>query len=205
MSTKAGGPDTPGRGERPLPAGFPVEIEYVRAGGGTMVYRQQLVNVSTAAIVTLQPATPLPRPKRVGERVVLEPGSPVVWFTFEGAWHDIGAFHLADGTFTGWYANVLTPVHLSTPEAGAWRWRTIDLCLDVWMDERGIELLDADELARAEATGSVGPAEAGRARAEADRLITSARNEQWPPAIVGEWPLEAAREAVGRPGPRESS
>jgi predicted RNA-binding protein associated with RNAse of E/G family len=182
----------------PLPPGLPVEIEYARVGGEVFVYRQHLVHASPAAIVTLQTSTPLSRPKRVNGRVVLEPGSPVVWFTFEGRWHDIGAFHLVDGTFTGWYANVLTPVELGAPTATAWRWRTTDLCLDVWRDDRGVDLLDADELRAAEAQGDLAGDTATRARAEAERLLAEARNDEWPPALVGEWPLEAARRRVGR-------
>ena len=35
----------------------------------------------------------------------------MVWTTYRGdVWHDVGRFHLADGTFTGYYANILTPV-----------------------------------------------------------------------------------------------
>ena len=181
----------------PLPPGLPVEIEYARVGGEVFVYRQHLVDASSAAIVTLQTSTPLSRPKRVKGRAVLEPGSPVVWFTFEDRWHDIGAFHLADGTFTGWYANVLTPVELGATVETGWRWRTTDLCLDVWRDDRGASVLDADELLEAEAEGRLAADTAARARAEAELLLADARNHEWPPALVGEWPLEAARRRAG--------
>ena len=58
------------------------------------------------------PAAGVTRPTVVNGRAVLEPGAPVVWFTFPGRHHDIGRFHTADGTFTGCYANILTPVQL---------------------------------------------------------------------------------------------
>ena len=60
--------------------------------------------------------------------VALERGSDAVWFTFPGLWHDIGRFHRSDGTFTGIYANILTPP-LIQPDGV---WHTTDLFLDLW-------------------------------------------------------------------------
>lgn len=176
--------------------GLAVEIDYRRAGGESVVYRQCLVEAKPEVIVSLMEATPLPRPKQIDGRVVLEPGSPVVWFTFPGAWHDIGAFHLADGTFTGWYANVLTPVELYPPTRDQWRWSTTDLCLDVWLDPGGAQVLDRDELAAAVTAGAVSAENAARAEQEASRLLNMAGNDEWPPAVVDEWPLERARRVV---------
>lgn len=198
--------------------GLDVEIDYRRAMGDAVVYRQRLVEARPAVVVTLMEATPLPEPKQVGERVVLEPGSPVVWFTFPDAWHDIGAFHLADGTFTGWYANILTPVELDPPTPERWHWSTMDLCLDIWVDAAGVDehavgsegdngargdvgaaqVLDRDELADALTTGALAPDRVARAEQEAERLLDLARNKQWPPAVVSEWPLERARRVVRR-------
>lgn len=182
-------------GPRP---GLPVHIDYHRAAAPTVVYRQLLVHAAPEGVVTLMEHTPLPDPKEIAGRTVLEPGSPVVWFTFEGAWHDIGAFHLADGTFTGWYANVLTPVVLGEPEAGLWRWSTTDLCLDVWREARGdgVEVLDREELEAAVTGGALSAELADRASAEARELVHRARNDEWPPALVGEWPLERARRVL---------
>lgn len=190
-----GGTGRAGSGFAPGPrVGLRVEIDYRRAGGEAVIYRQRLVHAGPGAIVTLQESTPIESPKRVGGVVVLEPDSPVVWFTFEGAWHDVGAFHLADGTFTGYYANVLTPVELAPPGPHVWRWSTTDLCLDVWRaDDGDIRLLDEEELAVAVAEGGVDEALAARARVEAARLARDAANDAWPPALVGEWPLERAR------------
>jgi uncharacterized protein len=129
---------------------------------------------------------------------VLEPTSPVVWFTFPGQWHDIGRFHLPDGTFTGYYANVLTPVRLDSDD-----WRTTDLFLDVFVTPAGgIHLLDADELAAAEERGWLDAQLALRARLEAERLIHSATAGTWPPPVVDEWTLARAEHvASGTPAP----
>jgi len=139
----------------------------------------------------------VPRPLIVAGATVLEAASPAVWFTFPDAWHDIGRFHLPDGTFTGLYANMLTPVRV---EGDAWH--TTDLFLDLFITPTGdTHILDRDELDRAEAAGWVEPALAARARSEAERLVRQARQGSWPPRVVMDWPLERAREAAaGTPG-----
>ena len=107
----------------------------------------------------------LESPVRIAGDIVLETGSEVLWFTFPGAWHDIGTFHRAAGSFVGTYANILTPCVFE--DSGVWH--TTDLFLDIWIDSSGTVLtLDEEELDEAEA-GS------------------------WPPAVVGEWTLERAR------------
>ncbi len=188
----------------PYPAvrpGTPVEIEYRRVGADTLVYRQWLVHAGPEGVVTLQASTPLPDTKLLDDRPILAPGSPVVWFTFEEAWHDIGAFHLPDGAPTGHYANILTPVEFEPPSATRWRWSTMDLCLDVWRSPDGaVRILDREELEEAERSGAVADHLAAGARDEAARLVEGALNDQWPPALVGEWPLERAREVLSRAG-----
>lgn len=166
-----------------------VEIHYRRLPDRVQCFRQIVLERTEEYVVTLLPSAQVRAPVVVGGRVVLEPGSPLVWFTYPGAWHDVGLFHRADGTFTGTYANVLTPVEM----AGA-RWDTTDLCLDVWLGADGaVEVLDADELDHALASGWVTPTLAVRACEEADRLADQARRGAWPPAHVREWTLERAR------------
>lgn len=130
----------------------------------------------------------------IGGRTVLEPASPIVWFTFQDAWHDIGRFHDAAGTFTGLYANILTPVEGIDTTA----WRTTDLFLDVWRDPSGTTtVLDLDELEDALRRGWIDEATARRARREAVELTSRSSRGEWPPRIVDAWPLERARRAIG--------
>ena len=145
-----------------------VAIHYHRPGRGTEIYRQRVLAREEDAIVTLQRRTPLAAPMQVDGATILEPGSPVIWFTFPGRWHDIGLFALADGTPTGAYVNILTPVEFIGPDA----WRTTDLFLDIWIPHGGqARLLDEDELAAAEAAGLIAGEVAERAREEAGRLL----------------------------------
>jgi predicted RNA-binding protein associated with RNAse of E/G family len=146
-------------------------------------FTQRLVRRTDECVITLLESAPIAKELRIDGALALEPGAPVVWFTFPGAWHDIGRFHDRHGRFTGWYANILTPVAgLETND-----WSTTDLCLDIWLPPGGRPvLLDEDELAAAEAAGAVSAALAERARAEAERIMTAA---QWPPRIASEWTL----------------
>ena len=169
-----------------------VHIHYHRPPDRTDVYAQELVLDRPEVKITYQPSTPISEPALVGDTVVLEPGSPAVWFTFPGLWHDVGRFHTADGAFTGIYANVLTPCVMHAPEpSGVIRWDTTDLFLDVWLDRAGeLHLLDEPDLEEALTAGWVGDDEARAARAEADRILAAAAEGEWPPRIVMEWTLE---------------
>jgi predicted RNA-binding protein associated with RNAse of E/G family len=169
-----------------------VRIHYRRAEREDL-YVQTVVQRTRDCVVTFLEHTPLPRPIVIAGRTALEPGAPAVWFTFPGARHDIGRFHLADGSFTGIYANILSPVlGVSGNE-----WWTTDQFLDIWLADGAVSILDEDELAAAERNGDIGPADAGRARAEATRLVAAFGRGEWPPPVVAEWPLERARALLG--------
>jgi predicted RNA-binding protein associated with RNAse of E/G family len=174
--------------------GDAVTIHYRRPPDRLEMFEQAVVEDDGARVVTFLPSAKLRKPMEIGGRVVLEPGSPIVWFTYRGdVWHDVGRFHRADGTFIGIYANVLTPVVMDG--AG---WETTDLFLDVWMDAHGgVEILDRDEFAAALAAGWIDAPTAARALAEAERLADDARRGAWPPARVRAWTVERAREVVG--------
>jgi len=155
------------------------------------VFQQLLVHDAPAVKVTLAESVDFHPPLRIDGGIVLEQGSPVVWFTFPGEWHDVGRFHRADGTFTGIYANILTP-----PDIRGLEWETTDLFLDVWIPPTGeVRLLDEDELEEALERGWLTPDTALRVRREADDLLDGARRGVWPPPVVHEWTLERCREA----------
>jgi predicted RNA-binding protein associated with RNAse of E/G family len=173
--------------------GSPVTIHYLRPPDRRTVFCQRLVHREAGCTITLMERTPLPAPVIAGGRTILDPDAPVVWFTFDKAWHDIGRFHDAGGTFTGWYANLIEPVRFRTPLV----WDTTDLFLDVWHDAGGTTLLlDEDEFEEALARRWLAAGTATAARAEADRLMAAAAAGTWPPAVAREWTLDRARAAI---------
>lgn len=200
----------------------PLRIHYLRPPDRLTVFRQLLLRDSPEVLISFAPSTSLPRPVEVDGRVILEEGSPVVWFTFPGIWHDIGRFHRADGTFTGIYANILTPPRLKGEV-----WSTVDLFLDVWLpsrserdqqvdrdrreegDPRGAPatraaLLDREELEEAHLHGWISSRLYTRARMEARRLLAGVEAATWPPPVVEAWPLERC-EAVWRASSSEKT
>jgi predicted RNA-binding protein associated with RNAse of E/G family len=184
---------TPAGTMPPDPAYAPgdtVRIHYTRPPDRVQLFEQAVVHDAGLFVVTFLAAAQVKKPVTVEGRVVLEPGAPVVWFTYRGdVWHDVGRFHLADGTFTGVYANVLTPVQMEGT-----RWDTTDLYLDVWRGADGeIQLLDREEFDEAVGAGLLTPAVAERAFTEGERLVQGARQGAWPPAHVEEWTLERVR------------
>ena len=166
-----------------------VTIHYLRPPDHLQTFRQPVIHRSPEVVVTFSRGIRVEAPMTLGERVVLETGSDIVWFTFPELWHDIGRFHAADGVFTGYYANVLTPVEILPGQV----WRTTDLFLDVWMEPgEAPVLLDEDELEAAIAAGALDYETAGCAREEAGRILERARMGAWPPAVVHDWTRERA-------------
>lgn len=173
-------------------AGAPptVRIHYLRPPHRLETYHQILVHETPAVRVTLLERFHASAPVRVQGRPVLAPGAAIVWFTFPGAWHDVGRFHDAAGRFTGYYANILTPVRF----LGPLEWETTDLFLDVWLEPGGrVRLLDRDEFSAALERHWLDERTARHARAEAGRLLAAAGRGEWPPPVVHEWTLERAR------------
>jgi predicted RNA-binding protein associated with RNAse of E/G family len=209
------------------PGGSPeIRIHYLRPPDRLTVYRQRLVHDDGQVKITLARDLPFDPPLRIQGRVALERGSDAVWFTFPGAWHDIGRFYRADGTFAGLYANVITPC-IFQPGGD---WETTDLFLDLWIpaapapgspgspaprdearDAEALQevpprLLDEDELDRAEAEGHLSRRLATLARGEASSLLVRAAEGSWPPDVVHAWPRRRALQVMETtPGGKVSS
>ncbi len=175
--------------------GSVVDIHYRRIGQPAQVYRQFVLETRPDVVVTFQPRTPIAKPLVVDGLTILEPRSPVIWFSFLGKWHDIGLFHRTNGAVTGHYGNILTPLEFVDGNL----WATTDLFLDIWMPRWGsTRLLDEDELDAAETGGRIDPELAARAKAEAKALMHASRAGNWPPPMTAEWSLvRALKECSG--------
>ncbi|MDX1568559.1 MAG: DUF402 domain-containing protein [Longimicrobiales bacterium] len=176
-----------------------VDIHYRRPPDDVQIFIQQLVLDRKDVRVTLARDMDFESPVLVHDEVVLEPGSDVVWFTFPGRWHDIGRFHRSDDTFTGIYANILTPPVFTEDESRPREiWRTTDLFLDVWLpEEGGLFVLDRDQLDEAVEKEWVSSERARRALEEVEWIEEAHAQGRWPPPVVEEWTLERTRRRAG--------
>ncbi len=207
-------------GHRSVHTAPEIRIHYLRPPEQVTVYRQRLVHDDGRVKVTLARDLPFDPPLRIEGKVALERGSDAVWFTFPGAWHDIGRFHRADGSLTGIYANLITPC-VFQPGGD---WETTDLFLDLWIPARDRDrdrdrardategagaadagpafapiLLDEPEFEAAVDAGHLSPRHADRAREEVRRIRELAAAGRWPPPVVGAWTRDRALRAVGAP------
>lgn len=172
-----------------------VQIHYRRPPDRLSVFEQELVVDREDCKITLHESPPPDSTLAVGDRTIFQPGAPIVWFVFPGGWHDVGRFHLLDGTFTGYYANLIAP-----PKIDGRTWHMFDLCLDLWVPSDGtaVAVLDGDEFDEAVDRGWIGPDTADRARLELEGLIAATRAGDWPPAVVREHDLRRIRSLRSR-------
>lgn len=166
-------------------------LRYRRPPDRVQVLEQEIVYRDASVLVSFLRSAAVAGPVFVDGALMVEPGSPVVWFTFAGARHDVGRFHSAAGDFTGLYSDILEPVTLPAGND----MELTDLFLDVWIGHgRAPVLLDEDELAEAQAHGWITDRQATAARAEAKRLLRLYQQQAWPPPIVNEWTLDRVTE-----------
>jgi predicted RNA-binding protein associated with RNAse of E/G family len=161
---------------------------YHRPGKGTIEYHEWLVADKPDVKVLLleeNHGTSL----QVRSENILEPEGPIVWFIFPGLWYEIGRFHLADGTFTGWYTNLCTPVVMGNDA-----WSSTDLFLDHWLSPTGQRLwLDEDEFSQAIRADLLDEEKVKRVSEERAYIDSRVAAAAWPPAIALEFDLERAR------------
>lgn len=173
-----------------------IELHYHRPPDRHDIYVQTLVADRPDCKVTLLHEYPGDEPLRVRDRIVLEPGAPVVWYVFPAAWHDVGRFHLRDGSFTGYYTDIIAPPRISGD-----RWEIYDLFLDIWVGAAGdTTVLDVDEFDEAVDRGWIDSETAARARGELGRILDRAGHGDWPPPVVRDLDLMSARAAIGPEG-----
>jgi predicted RNA-binding protein associated with RNAse of E/G family len=163
-------------------------LHYHRPGRGTTVFDEQLVLDRPDVKVTLLADYP-GRDGYAADRLILSAGAPIVWFVFPALWRDVGRFHLADGTFSGWYTNLRTPIRVEGDD-----WYCTDLFLDHWLPADGPALwLDEDELAAALDAGLLDDTMRRAIAAERVTVDAMIATGEWPPAITREIHLAEAR------------
>ena len=165
-----------------------IRYAYRRPGKPTTVYDQWLVLDRPDLKVMLLDAYQ-GDPLTVGGARVLERGAPIVWFVFPETWHDVGRFHLADGSFTGWYTNLTTPIEMTGDE-----WSAGDLFLDLWTPVNGSSVwLDQDEFEAAFRAKRLDAATRRRALNERAIIDLQVAGGTWPPPVTRDIDLAQAQ------------
>lgn len=166
----------------------PIHFRYHRPGKDTKVYEEVLVLDRPDVKVLLQDQYSGTDVDVAGSRI-LDSGAPIIWFIFVGSWYDIGRFHRTDGTFTGWYTNLATPVEFNGDN-----WIGHDLFLDLWQPVVGDAVwLDQDEFAAAVETHLIDAATRRRVLNERALIDLQVSRNAWPPAIAWDIGLEQVR------------
>jgi predicted RNA-binding protein associated with RNAse of E/G family len=166
-----------------------IEIRYHRPPGRLDIFRQDLVVDEPHVKITLHDPSTIGAAISVGDQLVFEPEAPIVWFVYPEGWYDFGRFHLRDGTFTGYYVNLIAP-----PQLEGSVWTMHDLCLDLWLEPDGVfHILDQDEFHEAVDRGWIDSVTAHRARDELNRVIDSIGKGSFPGDWVESHDLERVR------------
>jgi predicted RNA-binding protein associated with RNAse of E/G family len=170
-------------------------LHYRRPPDRVQVLQQQIVYRDETVLVSFLASAAVAEPVLVNGALMVEPGSPLIWFTFAGARHDVGRFYSKTGEFTGLYSDILETVSLPADN----EMELTDLFLDVWIAAgRKPVLLDEDELAAAQAQGWISAGQAAAARAEAEQVVAAYEQGSWPPSIVNEWTLERVTQLTSK-------
>src|SRR5947209_840365 len=126
-----------------------------------------------AEIIVLRHEIQPSKPFVFGGEEVIGPGYGAVWFLFQGQPYDIGLFYRPDGTWTGFYIDILEPVRWDMKEVPVID-PLVDLALDIWIAPDGsYQVLDQDEYDVSVERGDLSPAQAAHACSALNALVAS--------------------------------
>jgi predicted RNA-binding protein associated with RNAse of E/G family len=161
-------------------------FELIRLPDRRYTFHSTLLAADERRIVlahTIQPSKPL----LVAGEEVLAAGYHAVWFLYKGEPWDIGRLYRPDGTWTGYYVDVLERVRWEGADPTTLA-PLVDLFLDVWITPAGeCLLLDEDELVEATQAGAISTEQAGFARHVAQNLLQGVERGAFPTIDVRRW------------------
>jgi predicted RNA-binding protein associated with RNAse of E/G family len=163
-------------------------FDFIRPPARRVTFTSLLLDATDDVVVAAHESAPSTPLDVQGERVV-DRGYWAVWFIFKGQPFDVGRFYRPDGTWTGYYVDILEPV----------RWRgadpttlepIVDLFLDLWVSRDGrYTVLDEDEFEEAVRRGILTARQAGHARRVLDDLVGAVGRGAFPPPLVRDFRL----------------
>ncbi len=121
--------------------------------------------------------------------VVFDRGYRAVWFLFKDRPFDVGRIYRPDGTWTGYYSDILEPVRWVDADPTTLQPIT-DLFLDLWIAPDGRHrVLDEDEFEEAIGRGILTGEQIDHARRVLHELTEATERGAFPPAVAKEFRL----------------
>ncbi|MDR7543254.1 MAG: DUF402 domain-containing protein [Armatimonadota bacterium] len=163
-------------------------FDFIRPPNRRVVFRSLLLDATNDVMVVAHESAPSKPLNILGERVV-DHGYWAVWFVFKDQPFDVGRFYRPDGTWTGYYVDILEPVRWQGAEPATLE-PIIDLFLDLWVSPDGRHVvLDEDEFQEAVRHGVLTMRQAQHARRVLDDLVRAIGRGEFPPAVVRDFCL----------------
>jgi len=171
-------------------------FDFIRPPGRRVSMRSDLLQATNNMIVVATDLAPSKPVEYLGE-IVMDAGYRAVWFLFKDQPYDIGRVYRPDGTWMGYYADVLEPVRWNGSDPATLE-PIIDLFLDLWIAPDGrFEVLDEDEFEEAGVRGNITAHQIDHARRVLQDLVHATQRGSFPPAVVKEFLLRKTQPQEG--------
>lgn len=161
-------------------------FDYIRPPDRRVSPKSLLLDATNDIIVVAHKYSPSKPVVYLGE-IVLDVGYWGIWFLFKDRPFDVGRVYRPDRTWTGYYVDVLEPVHWEASDANTLE-PIIDLFLDLWIAPDGkYMVLDEDEFEEAISLGHLTSRQVDHARSVLQELVEATGRGEFPPAVVREF------------------
>jgi predicted RNA-binding protein associated with RNAse of E/G family len=160
-----------------------VVFDFIRPPDRRVTFRSFLLSATDEVIVTAHESAPS-KPVEYRGQVVLDHGYWGVWFVFKDRPFDVARVYRPDGTWTGYYVDVLEPVQWDGSDANTLQ-PIVDLFLDIWVaPDGGHVVLDEDEFQEAANLRLLTDLQVEHARRVLGQLVAAIETGAFPPATV---------------------
>jgi predicted RNA-binding protein associated with RNAse of E/G family len=172
-----------------IPAGrirAELNIDYFRPPDCHRYWKSLLLDATNDVMVMVVSYSPS-KPVHYSGEIVLDTGYKGIWFLFKGQPFDVGRVYRPNGTWTGYYVDILEPVHWEASDPSTLQ-PIVDLFLDLWIAPDGTcMVLDEDEFEEATSLGHLTSQQASHARSVLGELVSAAKRKEFPPVMVREF------------------
>ncbi len=163
-------------------------FDFIRPPDRRVSIKSRLLDATDDTIVLATELSPSKPVDYFGE-IVMDAGYWAVWFLFKGRPFDVGRVYRPDGTWTGYYADILEPVRWEGADPATLE-PIVDLFLDLWIARDGGHLvLDEDEFEEAMRLERLNGEQIDHARGVLRELIQATERGEFPPPVVKQFRL----------------